>query len=144
MIRLALVAAPAALIGAAACSALSAPNNATNRAEANVAANFASAGPLANQADIPQRDRDCLARGGRPAVAGLSGESMCAEPLADAGKSCQSSSDCAGDCILAPKPDQPRPEPGQPAAGVCQSFNYPYGCREQVEDGRFIGTLCVD
>ena len=42
----------------------------------------------------------CEARGGRIAIAGLSGDEMCAEPLADAGRACTGSDQCRGFCEL--------------------------------------------
>ncbi len=94
--------------------------------------------------DAAERAR-CEARGGQIATAGLSGDDMCALPLADAGRSCRSGSDCLGDCLLDDRGGSgKRPRVGDPAPGRCQALNYPDGCRETVEGGRLQGNFCVD
>jgi hypothetical protein len=87
----------------------------------------------------------CEARGGRVAIAGLSGDDMCAERYADAGRVCTGGGDCLGDCML----DEAslrgkRPVDGMRAAGRCQERAYMYGCRNLIENGRLIYGLCID
>lgn len=147
MLRIALV---AATLGLAGCAAASSPGAPANRTESAPAANTQSGAgqgaAVANRIDpnLPQRDRDCLARGGQPGKAGITADWVCVTPRPDAGKACTGSSECDGDCIYAPKPGEPRPQPGDPVAGICQATSNDYGCRDQVEEGRFVGTLCVD
>ena len=87
----------------------------------------------------------CAARGGRVATAGLSGEDMCAELYRDAGRRCSDGSQCMGDCLLDEASlNGKRPVHDMEAAGLCQAFAYPFGCRNLIEDGRLTLGLCVD
>lgn len=81
----------------------------------------------------------CLAQHGQIAIAGLSGEEMCALPYADAGRRCTDSAQCLGDCRY-----QGPLRPGARAAGQCQAYQYPYGCRTTVERGRVTEGPCFD
>lgn len=87
----------------------------------------------------------CEAEGGRVATAGLSGDDMCARPYADAGRACTDGSQCLGDCLLDESSlNGKRPVHDMEAAGLCQAFAYPFGCRNLIEDGRLTLGLCVD
>jgi hypothetical protein len=87
----------------------------------------------------------CEGRGGRIAIAGLSGNEMCALPLADAGKRCTSGGQCLGECMFDRTGLKGRPpRPGKRVTGRCQATDYPYGCRTTVENERLQPGLCVD
>ena len=87
----------------------------------------------------PAERAQCAARHGQVATAGLSGEEMCALPYADAGRRCTDSAQCAGDCRYGGSLRE-----GARAAGQCQAFQYPYGCRTTIEKGRVTPGPCFD
>ena len=93
----------------------------------------------------PTQVADCLSKGGRVTMAGLSVNEMCEVPFADAGKTCRGSKDCLGACLLE-QPEWPGKEarPGAKAVGKCQPTNSPYGCYTRVENGRVEVGICVD
>jgi hypothetical protein len=92
----------------------------------------------------PAERAQCAAAHGQIAIAGLSGEEMCALPYRDAGRSCKSSSQCAGDCRYEGSDAQGDARRHRTVSGRCQAFAYPYGCRVNVENGRVTAGLCVD
>ena len=66
---------------------------------------------------------------------------QCVIAYADAGKSCRSGADCAGDCRAEQGLDI---SPGQQAAGFCQATSDQFGCSTRVENGRAQSTICID
>lgn len=108
------------------------------------AAAAGSAAARGGKMDTRQRHQ-CEARKGRIMIAGLSGKEICALPLADAGKSCTSGSQCIGDCLLDDRDTSRRGlTPARPVVGQCQSSDYGFGCRTIVENGRIEHSVCID
>jgi hypothetical protein len=102
----------------------------------------ASQGGAVRNAKLDSQQRaQCSARSGKVMIAGLSGNEICALPLADAGKSCTSGSQCIGDCLL----DGNLPMgPGVRVAGRCEPTDYGFGCRTIVENSRVQHRICID
>ena len=88
---------------------------------------------------------DCLSKGGRVDIAGMSGNEMCVLPFSDAGKACRGSKDCLGACLLDEKRwTGMRVGPNTAVVGRCQPTNYPYGCFTLVENGSVQSSMCID
>ncbi len=66
---------------------------------------------------------------------------QCVIAYADAGKSCRSGTECAGDCRAVQGLDV---RPGQQVAGSCQATSDRFGCSTRVENGRAQSTICID
>lgn len=64
----------------------------------------------------------------------------CVQIYSDAGKKCNSSSECMGDCRHA---GDSMPV-GDKADGICSESNDPCGCFQNVENGVAQLVLCVD
>lgn len=89
----------------------------------------------------PADAASCHAAGGVMKPVGRRQTLQCVLSYADAGKSCTSGSQCAGDCRAEPGTEA---VPGQPVAGYCQATSDRFGCSTQVEDGRAQSTICID
>jgi hypothetical protein len=83
----------------------------------------------------------CSGAGGAMERVGRLQTLQCVIAYADAGKSCSSGADCAGDCRAQPGLDA---RPGQQVAGVCQATSDQFGCSTRIEDGRAQSTICID
>jgi hypothetical protein len=66
---------------------------------------------------------------------------QCVIPYADAGKSCTSGDQCAGDCRASGEVEV---VVGQAVAGSCQATSERFGCFTTVEGGRAQSTICID
>lgn len=84
-------------------------------------------------------EQACKARGGEMRRICLMGELACVEKYRDAGKACTDKSQCMGQCRY--RGDAPV---GSSVVGECQRTTDPCGCFGTVENGKFIGSLCVD
>ena len=87
----------------------------------------------ANATDAVRAARDqCANIGGVMEQAGRMGRYACYAQYADAGTSCNDSSECSGDCRA-----EPDATTGQMAKGVCTANNNPFGCHARVgADGK--------
>jgi hypothetical protein len=92
----------------------------------------------------PDERAECLARAGRIMIAGLSGNEICALPLADAGKRCTSGDQCIGDCLLDDSKLRGVRHRATRLVGRCQATDYGFGCRTKIERGRIQHSLCID
>lgn len=84
----------------------------------------------------------CAARGGTLKAVGRLQSIQCVVAYTDAGKRCNDSDQCQGDCRVEGNSDLPEGRPV--AAGVCQVDSDRFGCFTTIEDGRAQATLCVD
>lgn len=78
----------------------------------------------------PAQEAECLARGGRVAVAGILGGTFCAEPAPDAGKACVRASDCSVRC--------------EAETRTCATHANPFGCHRFLDEDGEEQSLCVD
>ena len=92
----------------------------------------------------PAERANCLSKGGKVNMAGLSMNEMCEIPFADAGKVCRGSKDCLGACWLDQKQWPSDVGPNTKVVGKCQPTNFPYGCYTTVENGHIQEGICVD
>jgi hypothetical protein len=83
----------------------------------------------------------CHAAGGLMKPVGRRQTLQCVLSYADAGKSCTSGSQCAGDCRTEAGTEV---VPGRAVAGYCQATSDRFGCSTQVENGRAQSTICID
>ncbi len=81
------------------------------------------------RAQLLAEQRECLARGGEFARAGMRGFN-CILPASDAGKSCTSSDQCESHCL-------------SEGGGICAPTVPYFGCFGVLQNGRK-ATLCVD
>lgn len=98
-------------------------------------------GEQAASAPVPQDAASCTRAGGRMTPGGRMRTLQCILTYADAGKSCTSGDQCAGDCRA---PTQAEATPGQQATGLCQATSDRFGCVTKIENGRVESTICVD
>ena len=84
---------------------------------------------------------ECARAGGTMKPVGKMQSLQCVIAYSDAGKSCSSGSQCAGDCRADPGVDA---APGQKVAGFCQATSDRFGCSTRVEDGVAQATICID
>lgn len=97
--------------------------------------------PVAGPVATAEERAACEAAGGAIAVAGLLGHEACILTLADGGKACTDSDDCIGRC----RNSGAFVDAGEPvAAGFCEWSNSPFGCWQEVVDGRGGLAICVD
>lgn len=93
----------------------------------------------------PAELRTCLAQGGYES-GGPFGNPFCQFRYADGGRSCSGKMDCQGRCILwvDGEPNDPLPQPGDTAVGVCEAEQSTFGCYAVVEQGRISpsGAIC--
>lgn len=95
----------------------------------------------ARAGSLQSNSAECRRAGGALKPVGKLRSLQCVISYADAGKSCTSGSQCAGDCRAAPEADVPA---GQPVAGYCQPTSDRFGCSTRVENGRAEATICID
>lgn len=89
------------------------------------------------------QEQECLAAGnewGRfGAIAHLCGIYSCAPRTRDGGKPCRSRAECEYLCVYR------RSAPlGAEVTGECAAVKNPFGCTTQVDNGRVVGTVCMD
>lgn len=83
---------------------------------------------------------DCAAAGGTRQPLGRLQRVQCVVTYADAGKACTAKSDCTGQCL-----GQDRVAAGAKASGTCQrDISQNFGCRQRIDGGVAMGTICVD
>jgi hypothetical protein len=90
---------------------------------------------------VPADETSCQRAGGQMERVGRLQTLQCVVSYADAGKSCTSGDQCAGDCRASQGIDV---APGQPVAGYCQANSNRFGCSTKVENGRAQSTICID
>lgn len=95
---------------------------------------------ISAEASAPRDASSCQRAGGVMTPVGRMQTLQCVISYADAGKSCTSGSQCAGDCRT-PAVDV---RPGQQVAGYCQATSDRFGCSTTVENGRAQATVCID
>ncbi len=82
----------------------------------------------------------CRQAGGELAPLGRLQRVQCVVPYADAGKACSAKADCTGQCLA-----QGEIAPGAKARGTCQAdIRQNFGCRQRIDGGVALGTICVD
>lgn len=96
--------------------------------------------PLVQQAYSIASEKVCEKHSGQWKRIGKQQKKSCVLPASDAGKSCQSSSDCEVACVALNEPIAP----GTATAGVCLESTNLFGCRTYVSGGTAEPTLCVD
>lgn len=106
-------------------------------------AGCASTTPAASTAatGIPGNDAAaCIAAGGSLQPLGRLQRAQCVVTYADAGKACIAKSDCTGQCLAADAV-----APGAKTSGTCQrDVSQNFGCRQRIDGGVALGTICVD
>jgi hypothetical protein len=90
---------------------------------------------------LPADPASCKLAGGAFKPVGKMQTMQCVINYADAGQSCTSGSQCAGDCRATSGVDV---VPGQKVAGFCQATSDRFGCSTRVENGRAESTICID
>ncbi len=90
---------------------------------------------------VPADEASCQRAGGQMEQVGRLQTLQCVVSYADAGKSCTSGDQCAGECRASQGIDV---APGQPVAGYCQANSNRFGCSTKVENGRAQSTICID
>jgi hypothetical protein len=76
----------------------------------------------------------CAMSGGALTRGGMGGTLLCVHPYFDGGKSCDSSKDCIGGCVLYDPPVSGQPTPSM---GVCRYNDNPFVCEAGIEDPDF-------
>jgi len=71
----------------------------------------------------------CSLNGGEWKRVGLAQSLACVHTYPDAGKTCKSSDECEGYCVIYDPPIRGQPLPG----GLCKGDNLPYGCFAVIE-----------
>jgi hypothetical protein len=111
----------------------------------------AGTGGVAHAQDCPKPDpvvqkmkeQECLAAGdewGRfGAIAHLCGIYSCAPRTKDGGKPCRNRAECEYLCVY-----RRSAALGAEVTGECAAVRSPFGCTTQVDNGRVVGTVCVD
>lgn len=97
---------------------------------------------------VPEAGRvaaaECARQGGEYRQVCVAREYMCVMPFSDAGKPCEDSSECQGECRIdvvtvcdeAGNCKEPvLPKPGQPATGMCQADSDPCGSVIPITNG---------
>lgn len=92
----------------------------------------------------PEEKTLCEKQGGHIEQQGMGQYDMCIVKFADAGKTCQDSSECLGDCTITEMPEKKLFGKNQPISGQCTTFNSPFGCYGLVKNGKTDGIMCVD
>jgi hypothetical protein len=90
---------------------------------------------------VPADAASCRLAGGVMKPVGRLQSLQCIHTYSDAGKSCTSGTQCAGECRAEPGVDA---RPGQAVAGYCQATSDRFGCSTEVENGRAQATICID
>jgi hypothetical protein len=99
--------------------------------------------PKQDPAVQKEKEQECRASGGEwgrfGAIAHLCGIYSCAPRTSDGGRACRARADCEYLCVAR------RPAPlGSEATGECAAVKSPFGCTTQVDNGRIVGTVCMD
>lgn len=92
----------------------------------------------------PEEQALCEKQGGHIAQEGYFQYDKCSVKYADAGKTCQDSSECMGDCVITEMPKKKLFGRNQPIIGQCATFNSSFGCYGLVQNGKTDGVMCVD
>ena len=87
--------------------------------------------------EIDQAATECAAAGGTYQPVCLSGKLFCVLPFSDAGKLCQGSEDCEGQCLG-------NFSSVDNTIGTCQSDNNPCGCFVFIERDEEPVGICID
>jgi len=98
--------------------------------------------PAADAATVTDIDAAaaCRAQGGELRPLGRLQRVQCVVAHADAGRTCNSASDCTGHCLAIGEVVA-----GSPASGVCQrDISENFGCRQRIDGGVAQPTICVD
>jgi hypothetical protein len=82
----------------------------------------------------------CEKVGGEIMRDGMAGFERCTQTYSDAGKACSDASDCIGSCRGTGKMS----DFGSTVVGECQTTDSPFGCFQEVENGKVTAALCVD
>lgn len=82
----------------------------------------------------------CDKVGGKIMRDGMAGFERCTQTYSDAGKACTDGSDCIGSC----RGTGDMSDFGAKAVGECQRTDSPFGCFQEIEDGKVTAALCVD
>ncbi|MEX0644395.1 MAG: hypothetical protein WD076_03750 [Parvularculaceae bacterium] len=85
----------------------------------------------------------CKAGGGEVRQEGMLGLPRCVTPYADAGTTCRDGDDCFGRCLGDDATTNYDAPPGE-LVGLCEADDSPFGCYDEIEDGRSTGFICVD
>ena len=88
----------------------------------------------------PEERQICEALGGEVRQDGLAGWEHCIQTMPDAGKACQDSSQCIGQCKIVGE----YVDFGMPTEGQCSQTDSPFGCFQTVEGGRAEPAICID
>jgi hypothetical protein len=83
---------------------------------------------------------DCTARGGTMQRVGRAQTLQCVITYADAGRVCQSGSECQSRSCVGPVDASGRSN----VSGQCQSTNMAFGCYTRINNGRAEAAICVD
>ena len=81
----------------------------------------------------------CAMNGGVLTRVGMARTPFCTYPYPDGGKTCHSSEECIGGCVIYEPPIRGQPTP---SAGVCRYDNNPFVCEAPIEDPDFF--VCPD
>ncbi len=82
------------------------------------------------QTEPPETEAACLEAGGRWAIGGLAGGSLCFLPTPDAGQACTKAEDCSGFCLA--------------ETGACSPETPLFGCFALLDlDGAEM-SICID
>lgn len=84
---------------------------------------------------------ECKTMGGHVQAVCTSAEKVCLTDYTDAGKVCQSSTECEGKCIYT---GPEGPSVGDKVMGHCEVDNNPCGCWQLVEKGELHAQLCAE
>lgn len=92
---------------------------------------------LSLSACVSTKEKNCTDNGGSWQRVCFAQNYFCVMPHPDACKSCDSSSDCNGECIAV------KDSAGQ-VTGQCSEDNNPCGCWDFYNNGKAAGALCSD
>lgn len=84
---------------------------------------------------------ECATMGGHVQNVCALAEKVCLIDYKDAGKPCQSSTECEGKCIYTA--DKPA-NVGDSVMGFCEADNNPCGCWQLVEKGELHAEVCAE
>jgi hypothetical protein len=84
---------------------------------------------------------ECSLSDGKWVTDGIAAQAeYCLMKYPDAGKPCRNSSECEGSCVLT---DYRNGDKVVPTAGVCSTYNRPFGCHDYLEYP-VVRSICVD
>ena len=102
---------------------------------------------LTHRTQIDSDAAACRSRGGEAEYRGMALAPLCTMHHSDAGRTCRSSSDCEGECIVDLERygiDYTTIPKGTPVAGQCTAVSPHLGCYIPVREGRAMQALCAD